>query len=175
MGIAILLPIHSIPYLILIGLHPPVLDVFNWNRFQRFLALNRNNILNKLFTMTFCRLVCNLIRPFILMGLTINNNNVKQYGIKNYSKSSANDDIIKWVHFPCYWSFVQANQQLLVNSPHEGQRHRVWCSLWSAPEKTIVQTILRWWFEMQSCPLWHHSNALIDITSLVIRQHQFSC
>ena len=33
------------------------------------------------------------------------------------------DDVIKWKHFPCYWSFVQGIHRSPVNSPHKGQ----WC------------------------------------------------
>ena len=31
------------------------------------------------------------------------------------------DDVIKWEHFPRYWSFVQGIRRPLVNSPHESQ------------------------------------------------------
>ena len=30
-------------------------------------------------------------------------------------------DVIKWKHFPRYWSFVQRIHRWLVNSPHKGQ------------------------------------------------------
>ena len=33
------------------------------------------------------------------------------------------DDIIKWKHFPCYWTFVRGIHWSLVNSPHKGQSH----------------------------------------------------
>ena len=33
------------------------------------------------------------------------------------------DDVIKWKHFLCYWSFVQRIHRSPVNSPHKGQ----WC------------------------------------------------
>ena len=33
------------------------------------------------------------------------------------------DDVIKWKHFPRYWSFVQEIHRSPVNSPHKGQ----WC------------------------------------------------
>ena len=35
--------------------------------------------------------------------------------------ASIHDDIIKWKHFPLYWSFVQGIHQSPVNSPHKGQ------------------------------------------------------
>ena len=31
------------------------------------------------------------------------------------------DDVIKWKHFPRYWSFVRGIQRPPVNSPHKGQ------------------------------------------------------
>ena len=31
-------------------------------------------------------------------------------------------DVIKWKHFPRYWSFVRGIRQSPVNSPHKGQR-----------------------------------------------------
>ena len=37
-----------------------------------------------------------------------------------------NDDVIKWKHFPRYWS--------LVNSSTKASDAELWCCLWSAPE-----------------------------------------
>ena len=34
---------------------------------------------------------------------------------------SFHDDVIKWKHFPCYWSFVRGIRRSPVNSPHKGQ------------------------------------------------------
>ena len=31
------------------------------------------------------------------------------------------DDVIKWKHFPRYWTFVRRIHRLPVNSPHKGQ------------------------------------------------------
>ena len=30
------------------------------------------------------------------------------------------DDVIRWKHFPCYWSFVRGIHRSPVNSPHKG-------------------------------------------------------
>ena len=35
--------------------------------------------------------------------------------------SFQHDDVIKWKHFPSYWSFVRGTHQSPVNSPHKGQ------------------------------------------------------
>ena len=40
------------------------------------------------------------------------------------------DDVIKWKHFPRYWSFVRGIHRSPVNSPHKGQwRGALMCSL----------------------------------------------
>ena len=41
----------------------------------------------------------------------------------NRSRSTicSHDDVIKWKHFPRYWSFVRGIHRSLVNSPHKGQ------------------------------------------------------
>ena len=31
------------------------------------------------------------------------------------------DDVIKWKHFPCYWTYVREIHRSTVNSPHKGQ------------------------------------------------------
>ena len=35
--------------------------------------------------------------------------------------NSCHDDVIKWKHFPRYWSFVRGIHRSPVNSPHKGQ------------------------------------------------------
>ena len=35
--------------------------------------------------------------------------------------SSIHDEVIKWKHFPRYWSFVRGIHRSPVNSPHKGQ------------------------------------------------------
>ena len=34
------------------------------------------------------------------------------------------DNVIKWKHFLCYWTFVRGIHRSPVNSPHQGQWHR---------------------------------------------------
>ena len=36
-------------------------------------------------------------------------------------KSDTHQDVIKWKHFPRYWSFVRGIHRSPVNSPHKGQ------------------------------------------------------
>ena len=33
------------------------------------------------------------------------------------------NDVVKWKHFPRYWSFVRGIHRSMVNSPHKGQWH----------------------------------------------------
>ena len=40
---------------------------------------------------------------------------------KHMWKCSGHDDVIKWKHFPHYWSFVRGIHRPPVNSPHKGQ------------------------------------------------------
>ena len=42
----------------------------------------------------------------------------------DYDKT--HDDVIKWRHFLCYWSFVRGIHRWLVDSPHKGQWHRAY-------------------------------------------------
>ena len=46
---------------------------------------------------------------------------------------SGHDDVMKWKHFPCYWSFVRGIHRSPVNSPHKGQICGALMFLWSAP------------------------------------------
>ena len=44
-----------------------------------------------------------------------------QSGRTSYRTISWHDDVIKWKHFPRYWSFVRGIHRSPVNSPHKGQ------------------------------------------------------
>ena len=43
------------------------------------------------------------------------------------------DDVIKWRHFPRYWSFVRGIHRSPVNSPQKGQWRVALMFLWSVP------------------------------------------
>ena len=43
------------------------------------------------------------------------------YSGQNKAKPCNLDDVIKWKHFPRYWTFVRGTRRSPVNSPHEGQ------------------------------------------------------
>ena len=68
------------------------------------------------------------------------------------------DLIIKWKHFPRYWTFVRGIHWAPVNSPHEGQwRGALVFSLICALNKRGKQS-WGWWFETPSHSLWRHCN-----------------
>ena len=49
------------------------------------------------------------------------------------------DDVIKWKHFPRYWTFVQGIFRWPAHT--KASDAELWCFLWSAPEPTLEQTM----------------------------------
>ena len=78
------------------------------------------------------------------------------YSIK-YAYGS-HDDVIKWKHFPRYWTFVRGIHWLPVNSPHKGQWH-----------KPLSKQSWCWWFETPSRSLWRHCNVMWQECSYITR------
>ena len=73
------------------------------------------------------------------------------------------DDVIKWKHFPHYWSFVREIHRSPVNSPRKGQwRGALMFSLICALNKRLSKQSWGWWFETPSRSLWRHCNDLAD-------------
>ena len=67
------------------------------------------------------------------------------------------NDVIKWKHFPRYWSFVRGIHRSPVNFPHEGQgRGALKFSLICALNKRLSKQSWGWWFETPSRSLWSH-------------------
>ena len=70
------------------------------------------------------------------------------------------DDVIKWKHFPRYWSFVRG----IHRSPE------LWCFLWSHLNKRLSKQRWGWWFETPSrhfiydVILMTHSTSFSDTT-----------
>ena len=74
-------------------------------------------------------------------------------------RHSTHDDVIKWIHFPCYWPFVRGIHPSPVNSPHKGQwRGVLMFSLICALNKRLSKQSWGWWFETPLRSLWHHCN-----------------
>ena len=73
---------------------------------------------------------------------------------------SAHDDVIKWKHFPRYWSFVRGIHRSPVNSPHEGQwRGALWWFLDQRLNKRLSKHSWGWWSQMPLHSLWYQCNA----------------
>ena len=74
------------------------------------------------------------------------------------------DDVIKWKHFPCYWSFERGIQRSHVNSPHKGQPSqrpvtRSFGVFFDVPlNQLLSKQSWGWWFETLSRPLRRHCN-----------------
>ena len=66
-----------------------------------------------------------LLRP-IRAGIKVNpcdwkGPRVTQWHDHPWQWSGYHDDVIKWKHFPRYWSFVRGIPRSTANSPHKGQ------------------------------------------------------
>ena len=71
------------------------------------------------------------------------------------------DDVIKWKHFPRYWSFVRGIHRSPVNSPHKGQWRDAFFDL--RPNKRLSKQSWGWWFETSSRWLWCHCNVIVSV------------
>ena len=88
--------------------------------------------------------------------------------------SCVHDEVIKWQHFPHYWTFGQGIHRWLVNSPHKGQwRGALLFSLIRAWTNSWAKQWRRRWFEMPSCSLWRHSNDFATLISCGLGQHVY--
>ena len=57
----------------------------------------------------------NLSNSFEVLSIFINNNTAERFN------TVPHDDVIKWKHFPRYWTFVRRIHRSPVNFPHKGQ------------------------------------------------------
>ena len=76
-------------------------------------------------------------------------------------QSYDHDDVIKWKHFPRYWSFVWGIHRSPANSPHKGLWHGALMFSLNFDlrlNKRLTKQSLGWWFETPLCPLWRHCN-----------------
>ena len=91
------------------------------------------------------------------------------------SKSWWYDDVIKWKHFPRYWSFVRGIHRYPVNSPHKDQWRGAlmfslicaWIKAWVNNREAgdlrrhrihygVIITIFQIWTETTNKPYAHH-------------------
>ena len=73
------------------------------------------------------------------------------------------DDVIKWVHFPRYWSFVRGIHRSPVDSPHKGQ----WRGAWMF---SLLCAWNGWANNRDACDLRHHC-AYFDVTVMSFFLH----
>ena len=82
---------------------------------------------------------------------------------------SWHDDITKWEHFPCYWSFVRGIHWSPVNSPHKGQWH-------GALMFSFICAWINGWVNNRgagdlrhsSCSLWRKTNLQTPVDRLTV-------
>ena len=72
------------------------------------------------------------------------------------------DNVIKWKHFLRYWPFSRRIHRSPVNSPHKRPLTRSFDVFFDLRlKKRLSKRSWRWWFEMQSRPLWRHCNECV--------------
>ena len=68
---------------------------------------------------------------------------------------TTHEDVVKWKYFPRYWPFVRESTGLRWIPITKVSVAELWCFLWSAPKRTVEQTIdasdVRY-------SLWRHCN-----------------
>ena len=95
------------------------------------------------------------------------------------------DGVIKWKHFPRYWSFVWGTHRSPMNSPLKSQwrGNLVFSLICAWKKKRSSKQLRRRWFEMSSRSLWRHCKGSVwkmtsrpcdtkPISSPVITYHQ---
>ena len=70
----------------------------------------------------------------------------------------SHDDVIKWKHFPRYWSFVPITGELPAQRP-VARSVDVFFDL--LLNKQLSEQSWSWWFDTLSRPLWRHCNAMM--------------
>ena len=74
-------------------------------------------------------------------------------------KVTYHDDVIKWKHFPRYWSVVRGIHRSPVNSPHKGQWRGAFDIFFDLRlNKRLSKQSWGWWFETLSRPLIRQCN-----------------
>ena len=71
----------------------------------------------------------------------------------------SHDDVIKWKHFPRYWSFCAGNSPVTGEFPSQRPVTRSFDVFYLRLNKRFSEQSSGRWFETTpSCPLWRHSN-----------------
>ena len=83
----------------------------------------------------------------------IDSHNIERFFVWDKNTLS-HDDVMKWKHFPRYWSFVRGIHQWIPCT--KASDAELWCFL--RLNKRLSKESWGWWFEMPSRPLWRHRN-----------------
>ena len=78
-----------------------------------------------------------------------------------FSIAGPHDDVIKWKHFPRYWTFGRGIHWSPGDSPHKSQWRELYVFFDLRPNKRLSKQFWGWWFETPSRPLWCHCNAIL--------------
>ena len=78
-----------------------------------------------------------------------------------FSIAGPHDDVIKWKHFPRYWTFGRGIHWSPRDSPHKSQWRELYVFFDLRPNKRLSKQFWGWWFETPSRPLWCHCNAIL--------------
>ena len=77
------------------------------------------------------------------------------------------DNVIKWKHFPCYWSFVRGIQRSFPRTVTRS--FDVFFDL--RLNKRLSKQSRGWWFETPTCQLWRHCTVSRKYILLVAALH----
>ena len=85
--------------------------------------------------------------------------------VENTDMARNHDDVIKWKHFPRYWTFVKGIHQSPVNSLHKGHRREA-LIFYVRLHKQLSKPSWGWRFETPMRSLWRHCNAFLASWSI---------
>ena len=74
------------------------------------------------------------------------------------NNAESHDDVIKWKHFPCYWSCVRGIHRSPVNSPHKGQ--------WRGT--MMFSLMINDWVSNREAGDWRRYSAHYDVTLICL-------
>ena len=117
-----------------------------WNFDQHSYIFIKKNAFENLI----CKMAAILSQPECV------NNNTFSIFMLEILYEKLQDDVVKWKHFPHYWSFVQGIHRSPVKKRPVTQSFDVFFDL--HPNRWLSKQWWGWWFEMPWCPLWRHRN-----------------
>ena len=111
------------------------------------------------------------ITIFPFQSVCMQNGHFRQWiGRSPKEQNFPHDDVIKWKHFPRYWSFVWGIHRSPVNSPHKGPVTQSFDVIFDLRlNKRLSKPLRRRWFETPPRSLWRHCN-LIHVFNLCVNE-----